>query len=954
MRLQGMSIVFALVCLPIILVIAYYISLQIDTITLQNQYNANLLDATSDAMSAFELNTANEDLSTVSDSLRTIIEASGNIFMNALSTNFGMSNASKSHLEPFIPAVLYTLYDGYYIYSPTYAPTVITDSNGNAVSVGDIGVTANSDGTYNYDEYIEKYDDTGKVTNELDNDQKKARMVYYDDSNFKIKEDYGQLLYYTDDTVKDVNADGGNTYTNCTTSVDPKTMTSSTDNAGRKKASYTTRNILKSYIPYSARYVQKLENVKDAPLADLNVIYTLDNYVTIEGSFDYGSDRKIYWTKSGYLIPFTQDEADGTKGKLAVQISFNGTDFTDPLKYNQNEIQEYIEAGNPIIVEVLKDIQNPEEDYERIIEINDSNKAIIDNTNTNSDSDTVKLTQYENALFDLEELIAKIRRNVAIVEEGGSGKVILEEQAKNAAGEPLSDESGPIMNRTTNGNAIYNILLLLGRDNFNDYKDLTPIELFNKIDSEGLIDAIKQERINPTKYKIQLNSAAVYYAKAAIFSNWVKDNLSDLKINSIQDISGLSYTTYVGELANEATKDEYNYLNVWNNDGKVFDFTNGTESQASTEIMIDSSFYTHKLGIIRTSIQYNLNLAMSAYNRHLYYDDSQTYAFNKNTDYTMPVMQQYEWEQILSNISIVSFMQGLQCGLKTYNNYMVVSSTNNEIMTTPDNIYYARTDEFNNEKTEYHKYDCKKVLDSIKADSSDANTQRLSFTSKEVKYDKLSTRSDVLPYTYDHKCLACYECINDGNYKRANIFKKELLDSSEDDNAKTIMRKAFYIGVAKERNDIYKMNAVKNSEGYEVLFFDGKVNASDSIGTDTDGSLVDTSLLEMNKIKQIEITFGAVDTERRDEASLTFAIQYRTSGGTVVNLRNIYGTGNSILYSIPTNTSNKYTWNVEVEPTINDNSKFNLQQMLFILQNSNSSFTGSLKKSIVAIRIIYK
>lgn len=103
MRLQGMSIVFALVCLPIILVIAYYLNLQIETINLQNQYNSKLLDATYDAMSAFELNTANEDLSTVSDSLRTIIEASDNIFMNALSTNFGMSNASKSHLEPFTP-----------------------------------------------------------------------------------------------------------------------------------------------------------------------------------------------------------------------------------------------------------------------------------------------------------------------------------------------------------------------------------------------------------------------------------------------------------------------------------------------------------------------------------------------------------------------------------------------------------------------------------------------------------------------------------------------------------------------------------------------------------------------------------------------------------------------------------------------------------------------------------
>ena len=100
MKLQAFGIVFALICLPLILVLSYYISLQVNTIELQNQYDSKLLDATSDAMSSFELNTSNEDLSTVSDSLRTIIEASDNIFMNTLATNFGMSNASRSHLEP--------------------------------------------------------------------------------------------------------------------------------------------------------------------------------------------------------------------------------------------------------------------------------------------------------------------------------------------------------------------------------------------------------------------------------------------------------------------------------------------------------------------------------------------------------------------------------------------------------------------------------------------------------------------------------------------------------------------------------------------------------------------------------------------------------------------------------------------------------------------------------------
>ncbi len=904
MRLQGMSIVFALVSLPIILVIAYYISLQIDTITLQNKYNERLLGATYDAMSAFELNTANEDLSSVSDSLRTIIEASCNIFMNTLSTNFGMSNASKSHLEPFIPAMLYTLYDGYYIYAPTYAPTVITDSDGNAVSVGDLGVTANSDGTYNYTEYVEVINEaTGEITNKLTPDQEKNIRISYDNSNFSNKIDYGQLLYYTKNTVKTDNPDGGVSYTNCTASIEPSTLT----DTGATKAEYKTKNVLKSYIPYSARYVQKLDSVDGQPTADINVIYTLDNYVTVEGTFTYPSsvpnNRTIYWTKSGYLVPFTQSTAEGESGILSVRISFNGSDFESPLKYNQNEIQEYIEAGNPIIVEVLKDIKHPENGYERIIEINDSNKAVIDKTNTNLSSDTVKLTRYENILFDLEEAIAN---------------PTLPDASKNE-----------IMNNA------FNMVE-------EAYKSGVSVNNYNSI-----INALRLQ-INDVKYRTQLNSAAVYYSKAAIFSNWVKDNLSDLKINSIQDISGLNYATYLETLGGDTEH------NLWNDDGKVFDFTNGRESMASTEIMQDSSFYTHKLAIIRSSIQYNLNLSMSAYNRHLYYDDSQTYALNTNTDYTMPIMKESEWEQILSNISIVSFMQGIQCGLKEYNNYAVVSSSNNEIMTSPENVYYAKIDEFNNETSEYHTYNCKKVFNQLKEGSSE--NRYISFTSKEVKYDKISTKSSIIPYRYDHKNYACYECINDGNYRGADIFN--ITESDGDASAKETLRKSFYIGIAKERNDIYKMNAVKNSEGYEILYFDGKVNISDSVG---DKNTTD-SLLDIDKIKQIEVTFGPVNTDRRDEASLTFAVQYNTDGQ---NLRSRFDSPTeSMLYSIPTNTTNKYTWNLEVEPTISNSGKFRLQKLIFKLLNEdtssfmiNTSYSNpseKLKSSIQAIRIIYK
>ncbi len=295
MRLQGMGIVFALVVLPIILVLTYYIQLQVDTINLQNQYDAKLLNSTYDAMSAFEINTANEELSSVSDSLRTIIDASTNVFYNTLATNLGMSNASKSYIEPFIPALLYTLYDGYYIDAPTKVPTVLTDSDGNAVAVGDIGVSISGGSDYKYEENEKsgKYLKVGDLENE---------------------DDYGQLLY--------LKSGSDNIYT---TDIN--------------KAEFKVDNVLKTYMPYSARY-------QHGDKKDITVIYTLDNYITIQGSIG-----DVYYTESGYLLP-----VNPTTGKVdCVTITAKDSDGNniELLNYNQNDAQAFIEtAGNKVTVNI--------------------------------------------------------------------------------------------------------------------------------------------------------------------------------------------------------------------------------------------------------------------------------------------------------------------------------------------------------------------------------------------------------------------------------------------------------------------------------------------------------------------------------------------------------------------------------------------------------------------------
>lgn len=120
MKLQHLAIIFVIIILPISLVMSAYMQTQIDTINLQTSYSSKLQSATYDAIRAFQINTINNKYSTVSDSKIRDIEASISTFYNSLGTSMGASGYDEDTLKEYIPAILYTMYDGYYIYGKYY------------------------------------------------------------------------------------------------------------------------------------------------------------------------------------------------------------------------------------------------------------------------------------------------------------------------------------------------------------------------------------------------------------------------------------------------------------------------------------------------------------------------------------------------------------------------------------------------------------------------------------------------------------------------------------------------------------------------------------------------------------------------------------------------------------------------------------------------------------------
>lgn len=128
MKIQGLAIIFIIIILPISIIIGEYASTQIQIFKLEKQYDSRLITVTDDALKAFQINTFNDATSDIADSKIKSIEASVNAFYNSMELSFGLEGYSKEDLQMYVPAIVYTMYDGYYIYSPY---TNITETNGN-------------------------------------------------------------------------------------------------------------------------------------------------------------------------------------------------------------------------------------------------------------------------------------------------------------------------------------------------------------------------------------------------------------------------------------------------------------------------------------------------------------------------------------------------------------------------------------------------------------------------------------------------------------------------------------------------------------------------------------------------------------------------------------------------------------------------------------------------------
>lgn len=177
------------------------------------------------------------------------------------------------------------------------------------------------------------------------------------------------------------------------------------------------------------------------------------------------------------------------------------------------------------------------------------------------------------------------------------------------------------------------------------------------------------QQVNYLNNNENLNALS-YYEDAYNLKTFINTYLKNLKVNDAVDEDGNYYTT-----DNPSPYTTFK-ISADNKSDKIFDYDNSEKA--------DSNFNTHRREVIKHSIEKNLTVAISNYNASP--TDDSTQSIN-DYDYRMPKLKETDWDKILNNISIISFLQGMKIGDKAYNGYTVVTNTQNEDLVAEDSIY---------------------------------------------------------------------------------------------------------------------------------------------------------------------------------------------------------------------------------------------------------------------------
>lgn len=117
MKLQHFAVIFIIIILPISFLLSSFLQSKIEEINLETEYNSRISDATYDGVKAFELNTNKEHQELSIKQKEKEVEYAIEIFYKTLANRFSSSGMDSNSLKDYTPAILFNLYDGFFIQS---------------------------------------------------------------------------------------------------------------------------------------------------------------------------------------------------------------------------------------------------------------------------------------------------------------------------------------------------------------------------------------------------------------------------------------------------------------------------------------------------------------------------------------------------------------------------------------------------------------------------------------------------------------------------------------------------------------------------------------------------------------------------------------------------------------------------------------------------------------------
>lgn len=456
---------------------------------------------------------------------------------------------------------------------------------------------------------------------------------------------------------------------------------------------------------------------------DVTVNYTLDNYIRV-----YGTVNGEYQAKEGYLVVCDDD--------AGVRVNKNGGSISG-ITYRGATIKPEALTEQVYTDEGVKEYQYIYDQYD--------NKLYWDNKDGTN----------EGNYFSVDKNNNKVYLQTALP-EGDAGFSITNRFRKISI--PMYD------NREDEWTVQKVFQILNPRGGYKFYYENQSGAFVEFTNPGKTLGTVKQE---------EDYSAINYCVESYVFTQWVTKNLGNIKVGDMQ----ISTENSINSLEN-ITSAEQQYYGQYNNVGSdqyIFRISDSNNPDPENDdAYAESVLAQHKKDIIINTIEKNLSQATA-----------QAQGMNPNYEYRLPQLSYDEWEQALSNISIIAFMQGMPIGLKYYNNYAIATSTLNKEFVDPDELYFAGKDD-----QYYHQRQCEQATG-----SDYVGYRSIDYVAK--SYEKSDNGTTSTKYYYPHANstnseLECYYClVNRSTYKNNGRWKGNLLYKNWSDS--------YYNALARER-----------------------------------------------------------------------------------------------------------------------------------------------------------